>query len=115
MKPHILVALAGALITIIGTFTPWVTFFGISTNAWSNGMGVPAFFLFCIGICVGMAFIPRKWVNAFSVLFALIISALGIVYMSDAGPLAGIGIYLFFAGGLILLVGAIMGFFQKTN
>lgn len=114
MKPHRITSALGALLLIVGTFLPWVSFFGISTNGWSNGMGVPVFFIFCVAVCIAMAFIPVKWVNAFSVLFSLILVALGFLYISDAGSMGGSGLYLFLVGGIVLFVGAIMGFFQKT-
>lgn len=115
MKTNVKVAALGAIVLIVGMFMPWIDFLGMSKNAWSvaSEIGVPIFFLSCAVLIVIISLIPKKWVNIFSALLAIILVMVGVKYINDAGAFIGTGLYLFLAGGFILLIGSIMGFTVK--
>jgi hypothetical protein len=137
-----IILLASAVLVIIAAFLPWVTFDGIAeklgneiagkvTGFAGRGKygGTPgAFTIGCAVIAAGLGLLNKKWSHIVGVLFACFLIFLAyVIYNKDVkcesaldGALqvctkAGIGSYLTFLGGFLLVVGNILGFIKPAQ
>ena len=128
------ILIGAAILVIIAAFLPWVTMEGLTETV--SGVagrgkygGSPGYFtIACAVIAAGMGALGKKWSQIVGVLFgAFVIFLAYVIYQKDVKceetkileetlkicTKAGIGSYLTFLGGFVLIVGNVLGFIAK--
>lgn len=106
--------IGGGLLTVISMFLPFVSFMGVSVTAIKSS-GNEAYIWIGCGIVIAIVgFLGKKMLNILSLLLGLAVAGLAIKYKMDAGSMAGIGIWMMLAGGVLAVIGSVMGLMKKT-
>lgn len=103
-----LITIIGGILTIVSAWLPWVKAMGVSMNGFQGDMaGNPGIFFVILGALAAiMAILNKKWSAIVAIIMGLIVVALGIKYIKDAGEFKGYGLYVMLAAGLLILIGS---------
>ena len=99
--------IAGGLLTVVSMFLPFISIMGISVSGIDNPDGVGYFWATCGAIIAIVGFVDKKKLTFLSLIVGLGVAALAFKYKMDAGSLAGIGIWVMLAGGILSVVGSV--------
>lgn len=109
--------LVGAVVSMIGTFLPAITFMGSSISFMSEATQTEGVGIFTLAIIAGvLGFFPRA--RKFS--FIPAIMAMGIAYVDiseslNYGAQMGSGTMLIMLGGVVIIIGSVIEFVKKKN
>jgi hypothetical protein len=108
----------GGVLMFIGTFLPWVSFFGYSANGFNAGFRGIMVFLFSlvlIGGYVALRMMPTLWdipnIRLYLVIALGAIALLSLIFAASVG--GGFGAILVILGALIAAVGGIWVWFKQ--
>lgn len=98
--------IAGGFLTAISMFFPAVSFLGKSVGFMSSSKGVAYFWIICGIIILIVGILDRKKLNFISLGVGILVTLLALKYYNDSSGVAGLGILMMIAGGILSVIGS---------
>lgn len=109
MEKSKLLGIAGGALAVISTFLPFISIFGISTTLMAANSGQAILVIILGAVGAALLFKGGKTMSIISLVCGVLGLALTLYWLSKAGGMAGIGLYLMPVAFALVSVGGFLG------